>query len=198
MKKYNRKSTKSPALFALGGGLAVVLLLAASGFAFAAARESNDSFCASCHTQPESAYVGRSMEATPIDLASAHRPKETRCIECHSGAGLFGRMGAELMGARNALAWLTHTAIQPAPQTVPVGDGNCLKCHQEVTARQDMDNHFHVFLARWQAVDPKAGACVSCHTGHTTDGDRQQRFLNVPRAQSVCEACHRAMGEGEE
>jgi nitrate/TMAO reductase-like tetraheme cytochrome c subunit len=196
MSKSKGKSRNSAALIALGGGLAVILLLAASGFAFAANKESKDSFCASCHTQPESTYVQRSVETPPVDLASAHTSKGTRCIDCHSGSGVFGRMGAEMMGARNAIAWYTHTATQPSHQTMPVSDENCLKCHQEVTARRDMNNHFHAFLSRWQAVDPKAATCVSCHGGHTTGGVADQRYMNVPNVQAECEACHNAIGEG--
>ena len=119
-------------LFGLAG-LAVVL--AAGGFTFAASQESHDSFCASCHTQPETIFFERSTSANAVDLASFHTAKETRCIDCHSGPGLFGRMQAELLGARNAAAFYTHTAVQPAKLTYPIQDANCLKCHQDVTQR---------------------------------------------------------------
>lgn len=174
--------------------LGLLVLLTAGGFTFAATQEQHDSFCASCHTQPESTFYQRSVDSQPVDLASAHTAKETRCIDCHSGAGLTGRVSAELMGARNASAWLTHTAVQPAPVTVPISDVNCLKCHQEVTAqRPDENNHFHVFLGRWQAVDPNAASCVSCHSGHATNGEAQIAFLNRAQTTQVCQACHQAL-----
>jgi nitrate/TMAO reductase-like tetraheme cytochrome c subunit len=64
----------------------------------------HDQFCASCHTQPESIFFQRSTGALAVDLASFHTTQKTRCIDCHSGPGLFGRMQAELLGARNASA----------------------------------------------------------------------------------------------
>ena len=87
-------------------GLVVVgVVLAGAGFTYAASRESHDPFCASCHTQPESTFYDRSIGDQPVDLASFHTTHETRCIDCHSGPGIFGRMSAEMLGARNATAW---------------------------------------------------------------------------------------------
>jgi predicted CXXCH cytochrome family protein len=204
MSKSNKKNTKVkksiiglPIVLAL---LALGVLFTAGGFTFAATQEQHDSFCASCHTQPESTFYQRSTDAQPVDLASFHTTKDTRCIDCHSGPNISGRVSAELMGAHNALAWYSGTAVQPAKLTKPIADANCLKCHAElvqVTAgRETMNNHFHAFLARWQAVDRNAGTCVSCHESHTTDGD-VQAFLNQVRTEAVCQACHNAIGEGE-
>jgi len=176
-------------------GLAFGMILASSGFAFAATKESKDPFCASCHTQPESTFYQRSL-AAPVDLASAHTPDKTRCIDCHSGEGVLGRMQAELLGAHNALAFYTKTAVQPAILTQPVGDANCLKCHQKVFAQRDMNNHFHVFLPRWQALDAHAATCTSCHQGHATDGDKTIKYLNRTTTQAVCQDCHNHLAEG--
>ena len=115
--------------------LAFGVLMIAGGFTFAATQESHDSFCASCHTQPELTFYQRSTDAQPVDLASFHTTKDTRCIDCHSGAGVPGRMGAEMLGAHNALAWYSGTAVQPAKLTSPIGDENCLKCHQDLLNR---------------------------------------------------------------
>jgi predicted CXXCH cytochrome family protein len=174
-------------LLAAGGS---GVLLVGSGFAFAATQEQRDSFCTSCHTQPESTYYQRSTDTQPVDLASAHKSQPTRCIDCHSGSGVAGRVQAEMLGAHNALLFVTGTAVQPARLTRPIGDENCLKCHQTVTSGRGRDNHFHAFLSRWQAVDPKAGTCVSCHSGHATDGNADNRFLNEARTETVCQACH--------
>jgi hypothetical protein len=184
-------------LLALGGAALLGIILAASGFAFAATQEEHDSFCASCHTQPESTFYQRLSAAQPVDLASAHNPQQTRCIDCHSGTGVVGRLRAELMGAHNALAWYTGTAVQPAKVTVPIRDENCLKCHAEVTVQRDMNNHFHYFLAQWQAMDPKAATCVSCHGGHTTTGTAQDRFMDQAATRAVCDACHAIAGGGD-
>lgn len=200
-------------IWAAVGAAGLAAIMAAGGFAFAASQETHDAFCASCHTQPESRFFQRSTATSPIDLASFHTTQSTptRCIDCHSGTGVLGRMGAELLGAHNALAWYTGTAIQPARQTVPIQDANCLKCHQDVvqpgyvpkTTVQGLQgrrggeeagpNHWHERLAEWEAGTPQAGTCTSCHLGHATDGTPATGFENSQTTQSVCEACHQTM-----
>ena len=187
----------SPILFVLAGLAVLAVLLTVGGFGFAAVQESHDAFCASCHTQPESTFYQRSMAAAPSDMASVHTAKQVNCIDCHSGNGVTGRLGAELLGAWNAAHWYTGTAVQPAKLTMPISDMNCIKCHQNTVAQQrGRQNHFHTFLARWQTVDPNAGGCVSCHGGHTTSGSAATRFMDEVQTQQVCDACHRAIGEG--
>ncbi len=187
-----RKKRINPLTIIIPAGvIALVLAFAIGGYAFASTQEENNSFCASCHTQPESTYYSRFLSQTAVDLASDHAQKNAaKCIDCHSGIGFGGRLSAIMMGARNAAAWFTHTATQPAPLTIPIKDDNCLKCHQDVTSQTTLNNHFHGFLSRWQAVDPNAGSCVSCHSGHLTDGQASTGFTNAARTQSVCDACH--------
>src|SRR5512135_1005353 len=109
-KQKRRKLKLTPTMKIALAAIGVVILLTASGFTFAASKETHDSFCASCHTQPESTFYQRSLDPQPVDLASAHTPKKTRCIDCHSGAGVIGRTQAELLGAHNAFAFYTGTA----------------------------------------------------------------------------------------
>ncbi len=191
----------------------IVILLSAGGFVFAATQESQDPFCGSCHTQPESTFLQRSTDTQPVDLASFHNGQNTRCIDCHSGQGIFGRVSAELMGARNAVLWYTGNAVQPAVLTFPIGDGNCLKCHQQVTqtgftpqeqitvpglggsgrGEGGRANHWHQFLSRWQAASSTAGSCVSCHSGHATGATAQAGFMDSQTVQAVCNACHQVL-----
>jgi hypothetical protein len=214
-------SKKSPLVLAIAVVLVLGVFLAASGFTFAATQETHDAFCASCHTQPESTFYQRSTGAQPVDLASLHKFQKGRCIDCHSGEGLSGRVSAELMGANNAFKWYTGTAIQPAVQIYPIGDQNCLKCHQDVTqpnftpkeqitvpgrggfeggGREGRNNHWHTLLARWQSTSPTtAGTCISCHSGHNTGGTAQTGYMNSTIVQAQCEACHQVLrreGEG--
>src|SRR5258707_6108875 len=71
--------------------LAGALLLAVAGFATAATLEEQDSFCAACHSQPESAFYQRT-QAQAVDLASKHSATwVTRCIDCHAGPGFICR-----------------------------------------------------------------------------------------------------------
>ena len=95
-----------------------------------------------------------------------------------------------MLGARDLAAYVIGNYKQPAPQTRPIDDINCLKCHADVIQRQDFNNHFHVFLARWQAADPAAKTCVSCHQGHVTNGEANIAFLNRVTTTQVCQTCH--------
>lgn len=191
---------------------AVLIIFPITGFTFAASMESRDSFCGSCHTQPESTYLQRSTASQQVDLASYHTGQNTRCIDCHSGRGIVGRVGAELMGAGNAFKWFTKTAVQPAPLNYPITDAHCLKCHQQVTSETyvpqnqtlkdlgDAQNgHWHVFLPRWQAQVSNAGSCVTCHSSHTTTGDPKLLYLIDQPTSDQCDACHKVLrreGEG--
>jgi predicted CXXCH cytochrome family protein len=67
---------------------------------------------------------------------------------------------------------------------------NCLKCHSNILQQQDMNNHFHIFLSRWQAIDKSAASCVSCHQSHATNGEAQLGFLNRTTTTNLCQACH--------
>jgi nitrate/TMAO reductase-like tetraheme cytochrome c subunit len=195
--------------------VALAIIVTVSGFGYAATQEEHDPFCASCHTEPETTYVGRAATAPPVDLASFHTAESTRCIDCHSGVGMPGRIQAELLGARNAALWYTHMAQQPATATQPIGDGNCLKCHQEVTQKgytpeHTVDlgregrrleggeeeagmNHWHEQLARWQATSADAATCISCHPAHSTAGTEATGFQDLEVTSSVCEACHQVL-----
>ncbi len=180
--------------------IVIIALVALAGFALAggagAQLENHDSFCASCHTEPESTYYQRSTQNSATDLASAHTAEGTRCIDCHSGQGVGGRVQAMRLGAKDAFQFVTRTYTQPAPQTRPIGDVNCLKCHSGISQGQDFNNHFHIFLPQWQNVDPRAATCVDCHRAHATDGEADIAFLNKAATLAVCEQCHRAAGEG--
>lgn len=186
--------------------------LTVGGFVFAASMESHDSFCASCHSQPESTYYGRSTAAQATDLASFHTTQHTACIECHSGSGVTGRIAAELMGAYNATKWYTGSAVQPAQLKFPIGDANCLKCHATITSEGyvskekitlpgnrrgreggEFGNHWHQRIPEWQASAGKVGSCLSCHSAHTTGGTAQGGFLESTRVQGQCNACHQAI-----
>jgi predicted CXXCH cytochrome family protein len=168
--------------------------------------ESFDTNCASCHTEPESSYVRRAHGGgASLDLASAHaligrggaqgggQGEPVRCIDCHSGKGVSGRLGAMALGAHDGWRWLTGTARQPSITTAPLSDEHCLKCHVDATVIQAFDRHFHRYMPDWQALDPAAGSCVTCHTAHTTDGNAAIGFLQQQRTRAVCDQCHSAM-----
>jgi len=156
--------------------------------------ENHDSDCAACHTQPESVYFQREGSNSPTDLASFHAEKKTRCIDCHSSNGSFGRATAMMLGAKDLMAFISKQYPQPAPLTRSISDKNCLKCHGDIAQRQSFNNHFHIFLAKWQALDPNAATCVDCHQSHTTSGDASIGFINKEVTLPVCESCHNFAG----
>ena len=177
--------------------IAGAFILAAAGFITVGQMENHDSFCASCHTQPESSYFSRSTAASAVDLASDHGIKNaSHCIDCHSGQGTGGRIAAEMEGAMNAMKFVTHTMVQPGVLNNPIADDNCLKCHGDVPQESDFNTHFHLYLAQWQAASSSAGTCVSCHTAHTTDSDAQLVFISQTRVEQICQECHSVLRAG--
>ncbi len=181
--------------------LAAALIVLAVGSAFTVSfhLENNDAFCASCHTQPESAYYDRTKAAAaPADLASFHTTKQVTCIQCHSGPGTTGRAMAVTTVALPDLAlYLSGNYHKPAIVTTPIGDGNCVKCHAQTTTRSDFNNHFHNFLSRWRAADPQGAATsVECHRSHATDGSATIAFLQEASTVAVCNRCHAVLGGG--
>ncbi len=158
--------------------------------------ENNDAFCTSCHTEPEMTFYNRTQAATAVDLSSFHAGEETRCIDCHSGEGLNGRLHAMALGGGDALKFVRGNFPQPSPLTQPISDENCLKCHQETAVSSRQNSHYHVLLAEWQKADPGAAACVDCHQSHSTDGEERLLFLNKDHTTTLCKECHAFAGEG--
>ncbi len=174
---------------------AVVVLLifgAAGGTAYAIQQENQDAFCASCHTEPESKYYQASLAQNSPDLAAFHAQKQARCIDCHSGGGVFGRAEGLAQGAQDLVAYQSGRYHAPAITLSKLGDGSCLKCHADVASNGGFNNHFHAFLSRWQSVDSNAAHCVDCHVAHQ-QGDPNQQFLATQTVQNICQGCHNVL-----
>lgn len=180
---------RNPRVVWLVTGLLVAGVAAIGGGTVSAQLESQDAFCTSCHTQPETAYYERT-QASATDLASAHTPHNVLCIDCHSGAGLLGRAGAISQGAQNLALFASGHYASPAVLKNKIPDEACLKCHAETTSDSAPANHFHYYLALWQAADPQADGCASCHAGHTTGGPPDRGFLQNVAVDAVCQECH--------
>lgn len=180
-----------PALIAAG----VLLVIGVGATAYSINLENHDSFCASCHTQPETQFVDQSQAPQPVTLAAFHTTKNTRCIDCHSGSGAFGRAVGLMQGSQDLFSFLSGRYHNPAITTNPIGDNSCTKCHGNIADTQDFNNHFHFFLARWQGADPNAAHCVDCHAGHT-QGTADQGFMTQTTVEAICQRCHEALGGG--
>jgi nitrate/TMAO reductase-like tetraheme cytochrome c subunit len=178
-----------------------VLMLGVGVVGSALAMENQDSFCASCHTEPEVTYYQQSLEPSAATLAAFHASKQTACIDCHSGGGIFGRAKGLMQGADDLMMYYGGNYRRPAATTNPLSDDSCVKCHEDVLAgrrgaRRVMDGHYHAFLSRWQAADPNAAHCITCHTSHT-QGAAGVRYMTANQVSETCDQCHAVIGEGE-
>jgi hypothetical protein len=175
---------------------AVIVMFAVGGGAYALSLENRDSFCASCHTQPENRYYQQSLEAKATTLAAFHAQNGINCIGCHSGGGPFGRLEGLQQGTQDLLAFYSNHYHDPAITTHQLGDGSCTKCHASTLTGAGFNNHYHRFLPQWQRIDPQAEHCVDCHTSHA-NASPDRTYLVVAQVQSICQECHFRLGEGE-
>ncbi len=182
-------------------GIAGVMLLPVLGVGGALAVEMYDPFCAACHTEPETTYYSRTRSEKKADLAAFHAPKQTRCIDCHSGGGQFGRVKGLQQGAHDLLNFVTGRYQRPAVTTNPLGDDSCVKCHTKTLARKaetrasagmGLLGHYHFYLLKWQAEDIHAARCATCHTAHTT-GIAALRFMQQGVVGALCDECHTSL-----
>jgi len=183
--------------------LVVAGVLAGTGaFAYGAHLENNNAFCASCHTQPESTYYRQTLAAQKTTLAAFHSEKGVRCIDCHSGKGLTGRLKAMTIGARDMVAFRTGHYTQPAKTTHPLGNVRCTKCHAmsafpvgEGIVNAGPNSHYHATSLNrvWQQRGGPANTCTVCHPAHG-QGTPASGFTTVGQIERGCRACHNALG----
>lgn len=192
------------------GLLAVVAGLGGiAGTGGAVALESNDQFCAACHTEPETTYVAQLDEARATDaaptlaafhgapvgpLAKSPGMRAARCVDCHSGPHPADRATTLVKAAGDTVEFFLGTARQPARLEAPLPDVNCTKCHvDDYAADQSFVNHFHTLLTDPEA--PKDMRCVECHVSHQPASDISQ-FAILSVVFPACERCHEFMGRG--
>ncbi len=178
------------------------VILAIAGVGGVIALESQDAFCASCHTEPEATYFQRSLQEKKVDLASFHSPQNTRCIDCHSGGGgAGGRLKGLQQGARDLAAFVSGNYHRPAITTNPLGDESCTQCHTKILERKQESRkasgmgllgHYHFYLLQWQAEDKDAARCITCHPSHTT-GLASLQFMPQGKVGAQCDLCHTAL-----
>ncbi len=197
----------------LAGVIVAAVIAVAGGVYVVSQNEQQDSFCGSCHTQPETTFLGRFDQAmtsgTAPDLAAFHHrmvyPRNSsgqniRCIDCHVGEGVVGRGIVLSLAAWDALKYVTHTDTQPAHVVFNVQNEACLKCHdQQVKVNLDkpskpfiIDNHFHYMLFEKGAPSE---SCVACHISHR-NGTEANGFQFRDAIIPVCEDCHKQEGRG--
>jgi hypothetical protein len=182
-----------------GIGLLGIVLAILGGVGYVSYREQDDAFCASCHTQPESEYYQRYVQATQTnnatDLAALHhRKKDTRCIDCHVGEGILGRATVVSLAAWDAFKYYTGIAQQPAHLVYPVQNEACVKCHLADMTKPGFENHMHNKF--FDGKDPTPFIrCSDCHPTHRL-GDEARAFQFRDVILPKCEYCHVQMGKG--
>lgn len=176
-------------------------IFASIGFVAGTTLEERDTFCASCHTVPESTYFDRSTTAltnvnsTVSDLATAHyRQAQTKnqdfsCIRCHRGnASLGDRLQTLALGARDTLIFISGKADSTIEKTTVdqsvLVNTACVSCHEATMLTfQGIQNHFHNFL-------PQTGELLAQGKRLSASvGGEGFRTVNVPL---TCTSCHLA------
>ncbi len=177
---------------------AAALVLAIAGTGAGMALEENDTFCASCHTQPEVTFVARSTDRSQepgVDLAARHALLDkgrVQCIGCHSGQTLPGRVWTVwTLGARDTLKWVSGRYNRPGQTHFPIQNPNCERCHGDAAHQPGFNNHFHNLL-----YDPKAPPilCVACHPSHDAGADPRKFYVRDVAVYPTCNSCHTVMG----
>lgn len=187
---------------------------------FAEFVESNDSFCASCHVQPEKQYYLNSLQMIPRDLASFHAKKDINCIDCHSKPWITGRLISQFHGFKNFLTYKSGDFQKFNKTTNPVGSQACTKCHSDLFWSTDRSGHHHSppMQAEWEQKGGPQNTCESCHDSHGKERKLSSENLMDPNLQNLsnnklifkikkiksmkkayildqCNNCHRALGE---
>ncbi len=172
----------------LGISLAIFVSILVSVGGVSIHLENHNAFCASCHTEPETTYYQRTLSPKSVDLATQHG-ENARCIDCHSGEGILGRMSSLALGAKDLAKFISRTHIQPAQLSSALGRGHCLKCHEAIASKVGFEDHFHS-LSALQENDDSQTTCVACHKSHSTQGNEEVGFLETGAVKQTCEVCH--------
>jgi nitrate/TMAO reductase-like tetraheme cytochrome c subunit len=192
-------------------GLALATLaapvLAASGWAVTDRLEQDDDFCNACHLSedvPLHIEIRRDFDASPAaSLASAHGAARAahrddgafRCIDCHGGAGAFGRARVKALAAKDAFSYVIGHFEEPRSMRWPLRDEDCRACHasfEDVDTGRWGEQAFHALAVH----NARLGVdCVECHLAHATDVDAGAAYLHTAGVRAQCARCHSEFSE---
>jgi hypothetical protein len=198
-------------------GLSLVGTLALTALA---AKERDNRFCISCHLHEEK--FKRFTMPPPTDLAGAHHLKkpEVGCIECHGGADPVMHAKVWFVAGWDTLRFLVGTYEEPTRMRLALRDAECRQCHDPILPRgragqpasagpapapaasgaeasymadplteRSAPSSYHA-IREHDTVNVR---CVTCHTSHTTEGTRKDRFISPRTVEPICRECHRQM-----
>ena len=166
--------------------------------------EQDNDFCVSCHLS-EGVQLHRdkraSFDARPAaSLVAAHASagyaeREAdpafRCIDCHGGTGLMGRVRVKILSAKDAFWYVVGRFDEPETMRWPLRDEDCSKCHRsfEETPGEEVgpNPRFHELAVHNVELGM---ACVACHASHSDAGLAEYQFLEPDRVRAQCADCH--------
>lgn len=142
----------------------------------------------------------------PSDLASTHAQtlENVRCIDCHSTAGISGRINSLSQGASDLIAYISGNYQQPAITHHPIGNQACTKCHTPLGTGnlQPQNNlitsnsHYHIasYLDEWKARTANPiGTCSLCHVSHSDYTEGDDAYSEIATNRMACDECHRTL-----
>jgi hypothetical protein len=193
-----------------GLGAAVLVggaALSALGWTVSDRLEQDNDFCNACHLDgpdggtPLHLEVRRGFDARPaLSLAAAHAEAGVsdrhgsdaafRCIDCHGGTSIPGRVRVKALAAKDAFWYVVGDFAEPDGMRWPLWDEDCRKCHAEY-AGQSWDGFGpEPFHAR-SVHNVKLGiGCVECHFVHEAGGDPAAHFVDAAAVRVQCARCH--------
>lgn len=145
-------------------------------------------FCArTCHVMEPTYATFEAPGGNEMMLAHAAN-ESVRCLDCHSGPGAAGQVGAMLTSARHIYAYVVSRDYDPedlgeANATRFVPDENCLKCHSEESAEPLPEDH-EAFQDR----------CALCHNPHAKEGPGHAVPIELFGVEA-CADCHEDAAE---
>lgn len=187
----------------VGGALA-----APTGWLVTDRLEQDDDFCNACHLEPGLPLhleIRRGFDARPpASLAGRHaaagnRAREDagfRCIDCHGGVSLAGRLRVKALAAKDAFWYGVGRFDEPSAMRWPLWDEDCTRCHarfDEERPRSWETPRFHQLAVHNVELGV---ACVECHEAHETGGAADVFFLRPACVRLQCARCHTEFEEG--
>ncbi len=137
--------------------------------------------------------------ALPLSLAAAHARagvpesgarREFRCIDCHGGTSLRGRLRVKAVSVRDAFWYGVGRFEEPQQMRSPLWDEDCAKCHErfdEAGPAEWESPRFHQLPVH----NAELGVgCVECHQSHEAGGDPEAWFIAADHTRAQCARCH--------
>ena len=143
--------------------------------------------------RPPATLAGRHGSAVVDDRAEP----AFRCIDCHGGAGMLGRVRVKALAAKDAFWYVVGHFEEPSGMRWPLWDEDCAKCHASFDVRElqaGQSPRFHQLPVH--NVDLGV-ACVECHMSHDAGGNAGAHFVNAAWVRGQCARCHSEFEEDD-